>query len=67
MNQQTDRLNYYLQRVQDYVDGTMSRRDAVEFYLLSRKNERLRREVEAYRAIAPGAKRGAELDRLRGS
>jgi hypothetical protein len=46
-----DRLNYYLNRVQDYVDGTMSRRDAVEFYLLARKEERLRQEVDAYKAL----------------
>jgi hypothetical protein len=51
MNDQTDRLNYYLHRVQDYVDGTMSRRDAVEFYLLSRKEARLRQEAEAYKAL----------------
>ena len=39
-------------QVQEYVDGTMPRRDAVRFYLLVQREPALAAEVELYRGIA---------------
>jgi hypothetical protein len=44
-------LDQAFAQVQDYVDGTMSRRDAVRFYLLVQREPALAAEVEQFRAI----------------
>lgn len=58
MSMDKDKLQYFIEHVQDYVDGTMPRREAVEFYLLARKEPRLKAELEATRLLL------AELDRM---
>lgn len=44
-------LENALANVQDYVDGTMPRREAMRFYLLVQRDAGLAAEVERYRAI----------------
>lgn len=51
MDPRNDDLQYWMDRVQDYVDGSMPRRDAVQFYLLTQKEPALAAELEAHRAL----------------
>lgn len=46
-----DDLQQLLARVQDYVDGTMPRREAVEFYLRAQKSRELAAEIEKTKAL----------------
>ena len=48
----SNELEQAFSQVQDYVDGTLSRRESVRFYLLAQREPALAAEVEAYRAIA---------------
>lgn len=52
MNARKDEFEHWMSRVQDYVDGTMSRRDSVHFYLYAQRHPELEAELELYRAIS---------------
>lgn len=46
-----DELRQALSQVQDYVDGTMPRREAVQFYLLAQRHPELAAEIESTKAL----------------
>jgi len=44
-------LERWKARVQDYLDGTLSRTQALQFYLMVRREPELRAELEAHRSL----------------
>lgn len=51
MSVEENELQHWRARVQDYLDDTLPRADAVRFFLQTQKHPQLKAELEAYRRI----------------
>ncbi len=68
MNHNKETLQYWRARIQDYLDDTLPRQEAVEFFLYAQKHPELQAELDSYRELVtqlqemPHAQPGADFD-----